>query len=100
MTSNVYVNMIKQGKHVLVACCDSELLGKTLKHGKIVFEVKSSFYGGNLVYVEEAVEALRDATTANLVGDTIVKAAIKEGIVHPKAVTLISGVPHAQIVRV
>lgn len=99
MAAGVYVNVIKQGSHVLVAACDAELLGKTLKHGKISFEVRRSFYGGSLMQVEDAVELIRRATTANLVGSNIVKMVVEEGLVHPQAVLLISGIPHAQIVR-
>jgi len=29
------MNIIKQGKNLLIAACDSDLLGKTLKFGKI-----------------------------------------------------------------
>ncbi len=99
MALNVYVNVIKQGRHVLVACCDSDLLGKTLKEGKISFEVRSNFYGGRLVYIEEAIELLKKATAANLVGSTIVNNAIREGLIHPRGVMTISNVPHAQIIR-
>lgn len=96
----VSVNIIKQGKHVLVAACDLNLLGKTLRFREIDFVVHKSFYGGYVVSIEEAVSLIRQGTSANIIGSTIVKAAIEEGLVHPQAVLDISGVPHAQIVRV
>ncbi|MFQ6075788.1 MAG: DUF424 domain-containing protein [Candidatus Bathyarchaeia archaeon] len=99
MEARVYVNVIRQGRHILVASCDAELLGKTLKHGKICFEVRRNFYSGSLVHVDEAIRMIRKATTANLVGTTIVEAAMKRGLVHPNAVLRISGVPHAQFVK-
>lgn len=99
MEAKVYVNVIRQGRHVIVASCDAELLGKTLKQGKVCFEVRKSFYSGSLVYVDAAISMIRKATTANLVGTTIVGAAIKGGLIHPNAVLLISGVPHAQLVK-
>jgi hypothetical protein len=34
-----------------------------------------------------------------MVGKSIVKKAIEKGLIHPEAVLNISGVPHAQIVR-
>jgi hypothetical protein len=36
----------KIGNHVLLAICDVEILGKTLREGKIVFKVSEEFYKG------------------------------------------------------
>lgn len=96
----VSVNIIRQGKQLLIAACDVNLLGKTLKFGKINFEVSKSFYGGSSVSVEEAVSLMRDGTTVNMVGPVIVKKAIEAGLIHPEAVIDISGVPHAMIIKV
>ena len=95
----VYANLQKRGKCVLLAACDVELLGKTLKEGKIVFHVNEKFYKGTKVTVEEAVELMKQCTIVNMVGKKIVKKAIEAGLVHPEAVLLIEGIPHAQIVR-
>ncbi len=97
--TDVYVNVIKHGEHVLVAACDVTMLGKTLKHGALTFEVKKSFYGDKQVKLEEAINLIRYSTSANLVGHNIVNEALKERLVHPNAVMLISGVPHAQLVK-
>jgi len=97
--SDVYVNVFRQSDHVLVAACDAELLGKTLREGDTVFKIQEHFYGGSLVRIEEAIGILKGASCANLVGPTIVGAAIKEGLVHPQSVVRISGIPHAQIIR-
>ena len=83
----------------MLAACDVELLGKTLKEGKIVFHVNEKFYKGTKVTVEEAVEIMKQCTIVNMVGEKIVKKAIEAGLVHPEAVLLIEGIPHAQIVR-
>lgn len=99
MTMKISVNVIKQGRHVLVAACDADLLGKTLKFGTIDFKVREDFYGGSLVHVEEAVSLIKNATDVNLVGSIIINRAIKEKLVHPQAVLDISGVPHAQIIK-
>jgi hypothetical protein len=96
----VYVNLRKMGKCVLLAMCDAELLGKTLKEGKIVFHVHEKFYRGARVTVEEALELIKQSTIVNMVGHKIVKKAIEKGYVHPEAVLMIEGVPHAQIVKV
>lgn len=95
----VYVNLRKQGKHVILAVCDVELLGKTLREGELVLEVRERFYKGHRVEMDEAVGLMEQSTIVNIVGKNIVQKAIENGLVHPEAVLNISGVPHAQIVR-
>lgn len=84
---------------MLLAICDSDLLGKTLREGKIVFHVKDEFYNGGKVSLEEAVNMIENSTIVNLVGKNCIEKAILTGYVHPEAVLQISGVPHAQIVK-
>jgi len=96
---SVYVNIWKWPRCVMVSVCDEELLGKVLREGELVFEVNEKFYKGSRMTVEEALIHLKNCNIANIIGEKIVKAAIKEGIVHPEAVIKIAGIPHAQIVR-
>ena len=96
----VYLNLKKIGNNVLLAICDTEILGKTLREGKIVFNVKEEFYKGARVAIEEAVDMITNSTIVNMVGKNIVKKAIEKGYVHPEAVLNIEGVPHAQIVKI
>ena len=84
---------------MLLAICDCELLGRTLREGKIVFHVKDDFYNGRKASVEEAVGMINNSTIVNLVGKCCVEKAIAKGYVHPEAVLKIDGVPHAQIVK-
>lgn len=95
----VYVNLKKVGKNVVLAVCDEELLGKTLREGKICFQIKEEFYNGRKASLEEAVGMIGNSTIVNLVGKECVERAIEEGYVHPEAVLKIEGVPHAQIVK-
>ena len=96
---DAYVNLKKVGGNVMLAICDSEILGKTLREGKIVFHVKEEFYNGGRVSVEEAMDMVANSTIVNMVGKCCVEKAIKRGYVHPQAVLNIEGVPHAQIVK-
>ena len=57
-----YVNLKKVGKNVLLAICDCEMLGRTLREGKIVFHVKDEFYKGGKVSVEEAMSMIENST--------------------------------------
>ena len=83
--------------NVLVAACDKEMLGKKLKHGNTVVEIRRAFYEGEDVSEEELQKALQQATTANLFGEKTVKCAIKCGLIDPDSVIMIDCVPHAQI---
>ena len=96
---DVYMNLKKVGRNVLLAVCDCELLGKTLRDGKIVFHVKNEFYNGRKATLEEAIGMINNSTIVNLVGKCCVEKAIDKGYVHPDAVLKIDGIPHAQIVK-
>lgn len=95
----VYVNMRRWGRNILLAICDADLLGKTLREGKIVFEIREEFYKGFKINVDEAVDLIEQSTIVNVVGHNIVKKAMERGFIHPEAVLMISGVPHAQIIK-
>jgi hypothetical protein len=99
LTLEVYAKVRKWGQHVLLATCDVELLGKILREGKIVFEIREEFYEGAKMAVEEVIDLMEQSTIVNMVGHNVVKKAIEKGLVHPDAVLEISGVPHAQIVK-
>jgi hypothetical protein len=87
------------GRRVLLAVCDTELLGRVLRDGKIVFEVRRDFYDGLKMSVAEAVDLMGQSTIVNMVGQNIVQKALERGLIHPDAILNISGVPHAQIVK-
>ncbi|MCW4005696.1 MAG: DUF424 family protein [Candidatus Bathyarchaeota archaeon] len=84
----------------MLAICDTEMLGKTLREGKIVFHVKDEFYNGGKVTLEEAIAMIENSTIVNMVGKSCVEKAIEKGYVHPEAVLNIQGTPHAQIVKI
>jgi len=95
----VYLKTIRHGRDVLVAVCDAELLGKTLEGGKVPFKVSETFYGGINGDIDEALQAMRQATICNLIGKKIVGAAIEKKLVNQRAIIYIGDVPHAQIVK-
>jgi hypothetical protein len=83
----------------MISICDPDCLGKTYREGKFILRVTPEFYGDKLVSIEKAINELKKATIANLVGETIVNECIKSGLIHEKGVIRIDGVPHAQIIR-
>ncbi|RLF10190.1 MAG: DUF424 domain-containing protein [Thermoprotei archaeon] len=97
---DVWVKVHKQGKQVLVAICDADLLGKEIKHGDVTIRITERFYGGFLTDIEEALRLMEEATSANLIGTKIVEAAVKRGFIHREAVVEIASIPHAMMVKV
>ncbi len=83
---------------VLVAVCDSDIVGKTFREGDIKIEVKESFYGDREVGEEEVRKALMIATIANITGRKAVELAIRLGVVDRENVLKIGDCWHAQMV--
>lgn len=99
----VYLKIHRSSNTIVTAACDAELLGKTLEDRTrgIKLIVNRSFYQGELVTVEEGVEAIRVAENVNLVGSRIISAVLKENLANEQAVLVIQtdqgGIPHLQI---
>ncbi|HIH70020.1 DUF424 domain-containing protein [Methermicoccus shengliensis] len=95
----MYLKKYVCGKTVLVAACDEELVGRTLRQGKLKLHVSEQFYVGERVEEAAMIEEIRRADISNLVGEHVVGCAIRAGEVLEENVLYIEGVPHAQIVR-
>ena len=98
----MYMRVQEKGKSVIVALCDRELIGKEYCEGELVLDLKAyaSFYKGNAVDEEEAVLALREATSINLVGKKSVGLAKKLGLAGKDEIRKICGIPHVQVYRI
>jgi hypothetical protein len=72
---------------------------KTLTEGKIHFEVRESFYKGELTSEEKFKELLTQANNINLVGEKCVNLAVREGYLNEKDIIKIQGVPHALVFK-
>jgi len=86
------------GKSIL-AVCDVELLGKTIKYRGIDFAVSSSFYGNHRAGGQEILEKAREADMVNVVGKRIVELLAKNKLVDEEQILWMGDVPHVQIVR-
>lgn len=93
----VYVSVRVVDDEVVVSACDAELLGRVLvdEERNIRYSVDPFFYKGELKTVEEALTFLSNATTGNLVGERIVRAAVEKGLIHPEAILVVEEVPIA-----
>jgi len=87
------------GEGSVVAVCDAELIGKTLKGKYCDLVIEESFYGDTLASEEEVLDALKSATNANIIGKKVCRLAIQAGIIDEGICMEINGIPHAQIYR-
>lgn len=85
---------------LVVAACDSELLGTELSVGKGRAKVSSHFYGRILVSEEEFVSQVKRGTIVNLLGERTIAWAVAAGLLSHRAPMTLGGVPHAQIIDV
>lgn len=97
---NMIIKVIKSYRDT-VAVCDAELLGKVFEEGDFQLDVKESFYKGEKVTEEKAIEIMRDMAledaTFNIVGKKSTQAAIKAGVISEDGIGEIGGVPFALV---
>jgi uncharacterized protein len=96
--SSIYLKSYSVNKEILVAACDSELIGRTFREGELHLYVNEEFFKGEPADESEVKKALEEATIANLVGQRSVTCGIDSGVVDENCVIFIDGVPHAQMV--
>lgn len=82
----------------VLAVCDEDILGKVFEEGDIYFEVKESFYKGELVDIHELKSLLMNMRNINIIGNNAIKVADSLGFV--SRTMEICGVKHAIIVKI
>lgn len=97
---SVYLNRFETEGEVIVAICDEEILGKCFEEKEKQIHIREGFYKGELVSLDQGLEAMREATIANIVGKRIVTGALKARLIHERAIIRIQNIPHAQLVVV
>lgn len=94
-----YFKVHRHPSETVIAICDEELLGETLRSGKIVFNISEAFYKGNLVDEAFILDNLGQFTILNVVGNRAVELAVSAGAVSEGNILMIGDVKHAQAVR-
>lgn len=93
----ISMKVYRTNNDVLVAACDSNLIGKKFYEGKLKLEISKEFYENIVVGEEAFLQQLSFATIANLVGEHVISKAIEAGVVNKDCVIKIDGIPHAQV---
>lgn len=88
----------EQGR--VLAVCDSDIIGKTLKGEEISFSVSEDFYKGDLVDMDRLLDLLGDEGNVNMVGNSVIDFAVRNGIIDSRSIIIIGDVKHTQLYRV
>jgi len=91
----VYLKIHRRSDMDTVACCDEALLNKNFSEGNLRIEISSTFFEGDLLSIDKAIEILREASYFNIVGDNITNMAITQKIVTKEGVRKINNIPMA-----
>ena len=95
MEVKVYIKQHQRQDKVVFGVCDKNLIGNTLTKDKFQFHVSENFFGGDLVLLDEIIPLLAHCENFNAVGENVIAHLIKHEIIHPKAVSVINGIPIA-----
>jgi len=98
----LYLKIHVAGKGKVVAVCDENLIGRILDDGKAFMDLDRyrGFYTGEKADANAVRQALRDFSSANIVGQESVGVALSAGIVARKDVMYINKTPYIQIYNV
>tara|TARA_Y100000310_G_scaffold159627_1_gene159269 strand:- start:30407 stop:30691 length:285 start_codon:yes stop_codon:yes gene_type:complete len=94
----MYVKIHRTKDQEIIAICDEDLLGKKFEEGRLMLDVKESFYKGEKKTDEETLEIMKKADILNIVGKKSINLAIKNKIISKDHIIKIKGIPHAQLV--
>lgn len=103
----MFMRIHRSGNEVIVALCDAELMGKVLREGEVVIDLKKygKFYKAGRVKAgkqgeREVAKALGEASSINAVGERAVAAVRRVLGVSEEKVRNVAGVPHMQAYKV
>mgnify|MGYP001601956213 CR=1 FL=1 len=92
---------IHRSYRIVVAVCDTDLIGKKFEEGKKQLEIKEYFFRGDEMAEENAIKTLeaqkREDATFDIVGKESIRAALKAGIISKDYIAKIKNVPFALV---
>ena len=83
----------------ILAIADSSIVGKTLEDERMQISVKQEFYHEKKCGEKKALELVEESTIINAVGNNITSLLLRKNIVDKEKILHISGVAHAQIIK-
>lgn len=96
----IAVKVHNSEKGMIIAACDVELLGKKLRHGETVVEIRECFYLEKHIDPEELAGLVESCMSANIIGKKAIEAYCKANPGSKDCVISVGGVPHLLVFRV
>ena len=95
---------IHKSYRLVVAVCDSELVGKKFEEGNKTLDVRENFYSGEgsqNIEEKELIEMMEDLSredaTFSIIGEKSVSCALKAGIIRREGIKKVSGISFALV---
>jgi hypothetical protein len=85
--------------NTLVNICDEEIIGRTVREGKLVMHISKEYFSGEIVSEQEALELIKKCSIVSLSGERSVALAIKNKIGSEEAVRKIEDIPFLMIYK-
>lgn len=92
----VKVNKVSD-RRLILAICDSDLVGKKFDDGKLQLDLTGEFYQGEEMDDEKIMCLLPKTYILNLVGKESVDFGVKHELVENKNIKKVKNIPHAQV---
>jgi hypothetical protein len=83
---------------IIIALCDSELLGKKFTQDELQLDLTSDFYKGEKKTEQETLNLIKEAYIINAVGKTCIEFLLKNKLIEQQNIITIDNIPHAQCV--
>ncbi len=84
-SKSVYLRIHRSQNREILALCDESLLGQVLSNEKAQMKVSTSFYRGQRITAEEALQLMRNYGNINALGSTL-ELGIKNNVIKKEAI--------------
>ncbi|MEM4137353.1 MAG: DUF424 family protein [Candidatus Anstonellaceae archaeon] len=100
--SSIFYKLHYSQDSLILALCDSELIGKKFSDSKIILDLDTfkNFYLGEELVLSKAKELFEQCDSINLVGKNSVEIAKALGYINENDIRYIQNVPHVQIYKI
>ncbi|PIW35567.1 MAG: DUF424 domain-containing protein, partial [Nitrosopumilales archaeon CG15_BIG_FIL_POST_REV_8_21_14_020_33_23] len=74
------VKVTEYQKNLMLNICDADLLGKSISENELTMKISESYYGNEIIEIDEAKKLLETSTIINMVGKDTISLSLELGI--------------------
>jgi hypothetical protein len=94
------VKVTEYQKNLMLNICDADLLGKSISENELTMKISESYYGNEIIEIDEAKKLLETSTIINMVGKDAISLSLELGIGSENGVKKISDVPFLIVFKI